>query len=72
MTLEITSPERCPGINQAVVRLQEAGSGQDSVKHSSAAISMLRSRARMELRQMKGGVGEEEQQKGHKTWPHPA
>lgn len=72
MTLEITSPERCLGINRAVVRLEEAGSGQDNVKRSPAALSMLRSRAAMELRQMEGGAGREEQQKGRKTWPDPA
>lgn len=72
MTLEIISPEGCPGINQAVVRLEEAGSGQASVKRSPNALSMLRSRAGMELRQMKGAAGKEEEQKGHKTWPHSA
>ena len=80
MTLEIAPPERHPEINQAVASLEEADSGQDSVKHSPDAFSILRSKQGSDgaerrdgrWREGMGGAGKEEQQKGHKTWPHPA
>lgn len=68
MILEMTPPERHPKIKQAAVRLEKAFSGRDVVKHSSSALSIPRSRAGMELREMKEGAGKKHQ-KGHKNPP---